>query len=192
MKTAQKIPHRHIAGGGKGGLFVGSCGVFRFVSIHKSHQFVAGNGLLCQQIFGNFVQQSPVGGKDILHIAVATIQNVLHFTYVENRGAAFGILQDGRWFFIVITLIILTSLSVYIRRQTKRGKLFNVSICMIYAGAIGNFIDRLFKGYVVDMIHATFINFPVFNFADCLIVVGVILLYVYILFFDKVKTDERD
>lgn len=137
--------------------------------------------------------------------SIMVLKNILSFTYVENRGAAFGILQDGRWFFIIITLVILTALSIYIRRQPEKGKFFKFSICMIYAGAIGNFIDRLFKGYVVDMIHATFINFPVFNFADCLIVVGVILLYVYILFFDndnltkdssfspdEVKTDERD
>ena len=110
--------------------------------------------------------------------SIVVLKNILSFTYVENRGAAFGILQDGRWFFIIITLIILTLLSVYIRRQPEKGNLFKISISMIYAGAIGNFIDRLFKGYVVDMIHATFINFPVFNFADCLIVVGVILLYV--------------
>ncbi len=121
---------------------------------------------------------------------VVFIKNILSFTYVENRGAAFGILQDGRWFFIIVTVIALSGLTYYIRKHTDKGKLFNLSVSLIYAGAIGNFIDRLFKGYVVDMIHATFIDFPVFNFADCLIVVGVILLYVYILFFDKVKKDE--
>lgn len=121
------------------------------------------------------------------------LKNILSFTYVENRGAAFGILQDGRWFFIIVTIVILTVLSVYIRKHQNKDVFFNLSVSLIYAGAIGNFIDRLFRGYVVDMIHATFIDFPVFNFADCLIVVGVILLYVYILFFDKeVKTDERD
>lgn len=126
---------------------------------------------------------------------IVVLKNILSLTYVENRGAAFGILQDGRWFFIVVTIIILAALTYYIKKHPGKGKLFNLSVSLIYAGAIGNFIDRLFKGYVVDMIHATFINFPVFNFADCLIVVGVILLYVYILFFDRekeVKTDERD
>lgn len=123
--------------------------------------------------------------------SIVILKNILSLTYVENRGAAFGILQDGRWFFIIVTIVILSVLTYYLKRHQGRGRLFNFSISLIYAGAIGNFIDRLFKGYVVDMIHATFIDFPVFNFADCLIVVGVILLYVYILFFDKeVKTDE--
>ena len=125
--------------------------------------------------------------------SIVILKNILSLTYVENRGAAFGILQDGRWFFIIVTIVILSVLTYYLKRHQGRGRLFNFSISLIYAGAIGNFIDRLFKGYVVDMIHATFIDFPVFNFADSLIVVGVILLYVYIIFFDKeVKTDERD
>ncbi len=131
---------------------------------------------------------APIGSIEI-------IKNILSLTYVENRGAAFGILQDSRWFFIIITIVVLTLLAFYIRKHNGKGKLFNFSISLIYAGAIGNFIDRLFKGYVVDMIHATFINFPVFNFADCLIVVGVILLYVYIFFFDREKevvNNERD
>ncbi len=128
---------------------------------------------------------APIGNLDV-------IKNILSFTYVENRGAAFGILQDGRWFFVALTLVILIALSVYIGKNPKKGMLFNISATMIYAGAIGNFIDRLFKGYVVDMIRVTFIDFPVFNFADCLIVVGVILLYIYILFFDKSKTLEDD
>ena len=127
--------------------------------------------------------------------SVVILKNILSLTYVENRGAAFGILQDGRWFFIIVTIVILSVLTYYLKRHQGRGRLFNFSISLIYAGAIGNFIDRLFKGYVVDMIHATFIDFPVFNFADSLIVVGVILLYVYILFFDREKevvNNERD
>ena len=121
---------------------------------------------------------------------ITILDKVLSFTYVENKGAAFGILQDGRWFFIILTIIILAFLTIYIVKSKNKSVLFNVIMSLIYAGAIGNFIDRLIKGYVVDMIKTEFMDFPVFNFADCLIVVGIIALAIYILFFDKEDNDE--
>lgn len=118
--------------------------------------------------------------------SVVLIPKVLSLTYVENRGAAFGIMQNARWIFIVVTVAVLIALCVYIIKNKPQSKLFKWSAALISAGAIGNLIDRIFYGYVVDMIQATFIDFPVFNFADCCIVVGTGLLCLYIL----IKKDE--
>lgn len=118
-----------------------------------------------------------------LHI----IENVFSLTYVENRGAAFGIFQGGRWFFIIATIIVLICLIFYNRNLPKEKPYVyvRISIILIVAGAIGNFIDRLFLGYVIDFLHITFINFPVFNIADIYIVLGTFLYSVLLLFFIK-------
>ncbi len=109
------------------------------------------------------------------------IPNVLSLTYVENRGAAFGILQNARWVFIVVTIAVLAGLGIYIIKTKPQAKLFKWASALIYAGAIGNLIDRIAYGYVVDMIRGHFFDFPVFNFADCCIVVGTVILCIHIL-----------
>lgn len=109
------------------------------------------------------------------------IPNIFSLTYVENKGAAFGIMQNARWFFICLTIIILIALSVYIIRKKPQGKLLRISFALIYSGAIGNLIDRIFSGFVVDMLRVHFFDFPVFNFADCLVVIGTLLLCLYVI-----------
>lgn len=111
----------------------------------------------------------PLGNIDL-------IPDIFSLTYVENRGAAFGIMQNARWFFICLTIIVLVALSVYIIKKKPQGKILRISFALIYSGAIGNLIDRLFSGFVVDMLRVHFFDFPVFNFADCLVVIGTILL----------------
>ena len=112
------------------------------------------------------------------------IPKVLEFTYVENEGAAFGMLQGGRWFFVVLTAILMIALGVFVLTgQFRRFRMFNISATLVLAGGIGNLIDRAIQGYVVDMIRVTFIDFPVFNVADCCVVVGSILLLIFFLFF---------
>lgn len=113
--------------------------------------------------------------------SIVLIPKVLSLTYVENRGAAFGIMQNARWIFVVVTVAVLAALCVYIVKTKPQSRLFKWSAALIGAGAVGNLIDRICYGYVVDMIQATFIDFPVFNFADCCIVVGTGLLCLYIL-----------
>ncbi len=113
--------------------------------------------------------------------SVDLIPDVLSLTYVENRGAAFGILQDARWLFVVVTVAVLVALGVYIVRSKPEARLFRWAVTLIYAGALGNLIDRIAFGYVVDMIREHFFDFPVFNFADCCIVVGTAVLCVHIL-----------
>ena len=119
------------------------------------------------------------------------IKNVLYFTYLENRGAAFGILQNQRWFFIVITIVVLLAVIIWIIVKKPKSRLLLLSLGMISGGGIGNFIDRIRFSYVVDFIDVRIINYPVFNVADCFVVIGAVLMIIYILFFEG-KKSERD
>ncbi len=111
---------------------------------------------------------------------------LLNFTYLENRGAAFGILQDSRLFFIILTIIIVGYLLYYFIKNYKTNKrLLNISLAFIITGALGNFYDRLFNGYVVDFIDFAFFEFPVFNIADIFVTVGSILMIIYFLVFEE-------
>lgn len=116
------------------------------------------------------------------------IKGVFHLTYVENRGAAFGMLQNKQWFFIIVTIIVFIGVLLYMHKNKEQMNIFLVVVlAMILGGAVGNLIDRIRLGYVVDFLDFTLINYPVFNFADCCVVVGTILLAGYLIFFDKLK-----
>ncbi|MBE3579110.1 signal peptidase II [Caldanaerobacter subterraneus] len=109
----------------------------------------------------------PVGSYPV-------IKHFFHLTYVENRGAAFGMLQNKTLFFIVITVVVGIVL-IYSMIKLPENSLYNYTLAMILGGAIGNLIDRVRLGYVVDFIDFKF--FPaVFNVADSFIVVGAIIL----------------
>lgn len=123
--------------------------------------------------------------------SVVLIENILSLTYVENRGAAFGILQNARWVFILFTAIAVVGILYFKFRHSPKGLTINSALCLVTSGAIGNLIDRVFRGYVVDMIEVTFIDYPVFNVADCFVVVGAVMLAIYILFiYKEPKNDE--
>lgn len=117
------------------------------------------------------------------------IKDVFHFTYVENRGAAWGIMQNGRWIFVGVTAVVCVGIIVFLIREKSMAPLLRVSLSIILGGAIGNLIDRVLYGYVVDMIHVKFIDYPVFNIADSATVIGTILLAWYIIFISG-KTPE--
>ena len=117
------------------------------------------------------------------------VPKLLGFTYVENRGAAFGILQGQRWLFLIFTGVVMAAiLALLLFGNFRRFKLFNISATLIVAGGLGNFIDRLIHGYVVDFIEVLFFDFPVFNVADCFVVVGSVLLLIFFLFIYDDKT----
>ncbi|WP_108831443.1 signal peptidase II [Aedoeadaptatus coli] len=119
---------------------------------------------------------------------VEIIPGFFRLLYVENRGAAFGILQEGRPLFIVITIAVIGVLlyGIYRKRDEVKGPM-RVALVLILAGAVGNFIDRLRLNFVVDFLSFRFFgrDFAVFNLADCFIVVGTILLMVHVLFGDE-------
>ena len=115
---------------------------------------------------------------------IPIIQDVFHLTYVENRGAAFGIMQDKKWFLLVITSIIAIAAIILLISNKLKSRLAVCSLALIIAGGVGNLIDRIASGFVVDYFDFRLINFAVFNFADCCVVVGTILFAIYILFFE--------
>lgn len=124
---------------------------------------------------------------------IPVIQGVFSLTYVENVGAAFGILQGARWFLIAVTAVILAGVVIYYARLPK-VKAYNkarFALILITAGALGNFIDRVRAGYVIDFFHARFIDFPVFNIADSYTVIGVILFAALYLFVYKEGNTEK-
>ncbi len=117
------------------------------------------------------------------------IRDVFQFSYTENTGAAFGMLEGGRWFFILLTGITMLALAVFLLSgKFRRFRMFNISATLILAGGIGNLIDRIVRGYVVDFIDVTLISFPLFNVADCCVVIGSVLLLIFFLFFYEEKT----
>lgn len=120
-----------------------------------------------------------------LGCSVTVIPHVLDFTYVENRGIAFGLMADDRWLFMIVSAVLLVVIICTIRLSKIDHVLFVASMSLILGGGIGNMLDRIFIGYVVDFIEVTFVDFAVFNVADSCVVVGAVLLAVYLVFFDK-------
>ena len=104
------------------------------------------------------------------------IDGVLQLTYHENRGAAFGILSDARWVFLSISTVAILAILFYIFYKKDMPTLWLVSLSMIASGGIGNMIDRIALGYVVDFIDFCLINFAIFNVADSFVTVGAFLI----------------
>lgn len=126
--------------------------------------------------------------------SVNIIDGFFRLTYVENRGAAFGMLEGGKWLFLAITLAVVVLAALYYTKmkKTKSNLWLRCAIVMVISGAIGNAIDRLFRSYVVDFFDFIIFgyDFPVFNVADILVVLGTALLAGGIILFD-VKGKEN-
>lgn len=123
---------------------------------------------------------------------IGVIKNFLELTYLENRGAAFGLFQNHRWLFISLTIVGVIAF-ILILFLYKRHNFFSyTAITLIIAGGVGNLIDRIAFGYVIDFVHFDFFGY-IFNFADACITVGAIFLIIAIFTVDKkIKTDEYD
>jgi signal peptidase II len=113
--------------------------------------------------------------------SVPLIKGVLHFTYVENRGAAFGMLADSRWVFLVFSTLAIVAILFYLYTGRADTRLLAIGLSMIAGGGIGNMIDRLTLGYVVDFIDFALIDFAVFNIADSFVCVGAGLMVLALL-----------
>ncbi len=120
---------------------------------------------------------------------VPVIEDVFHLTYHGNTGMAFGILAGNRALLIGLCAVILVLICFIIHKLKPQKSIEKISFGMIIGGAIGNVVDRIMYGFVIDFLDFRIINYPIFNVADCFVVVGAILLCVYIIFFDK-KEDE--
>jgi len=115
--------------------------------------------------------------------------------HIRNRGAAFGILEDQRWFFILITIVVVSAIVWYLHRSYRHGRvLLLIALGMILGGAVGNFLDRSIYGEVVDFLQFNFgsYTFPLFNVADCGIVCGVGLVILDALLNPKQENESND
>ena len=121
--------------------------------------------------------------------SVSVIDNLLSFTYVEKNGVAFGSFAGNRWIFVVLTTALIAAILIYMFKKKPKSKLFYASVALVIGGGIGNLIDRIFYGYVIDYISLSFFP-PVCNFADYSITVGTVLLMVYVLFLSEVGKKE--
>ncbi len=108
--------------------------------------------------------------------SIPIIKGVIHITYVQNTGAAFGMMKDERWIFMIISTVMIIFLTAYLFLGHAENILYGISLAMIISGGIGNMIDRIALGYVVDFIDFTLIDFAVFNGADSFVCVGAGLL----------------
>ena len=106
-------------------------------------------------------------------------------TYVKNEGAAFSMLSGRMSLLSIISIVFCIAVIVYWIKKKPTHPLLCTSLMMMFSGAFANAIDRILRGFVVDFIHTTFINFPVFNIADIAITVGAGLLILYEILFDK-------
>lgn len=134
-------------------------------------------GVLADQLTKLWAADALAGGN-----AITLIPGVIELKYTENTGAAFGMFGQATWVLAVLSAVLSIVLAVIIARYRKKYTRFPmIALSLILAGAIGNMIDRIFAGYVVDFCNFTFMHFAVFNVADALISVGAVLLVLYLL-----------
>lgn len=127
-----------------------------------------------------------------LYADVPFLPGFIQFTYVRNTGAAFSALQGMQWLFVAIfVLLTLLILWAYIKKPLPFTNFDWWCIVAIYGGGLGNVIDRIRLGYVVDMIETQFINFPIFNVADCFVTCGCIALIAHIFLNKEFWKDEK-
>ena len=122
--------------------------------------------------------------KDISTLPI--IENIFHFTYVENRGAAFGMLADHRWVFMILSVVGIAAIFVYLTVTKPKSWWMRLALCFIVGGGGGNMIDRIARGYVIDFIDCRFINFYVFNVADSFVCVGCAMFIIAVII-DEVR-----
>ncbi|MDM7658246.1 signal peptidase II [Lactococcus lactis] len=132
-------------------------------------------GIVADQIFKNWI---------VANIQLGDTEKiwpyVLSLTYIKNDGAAWSSFSGQQWFFLVLTPIVLVVALWFLWKKMAQNWYF-IGLTLIIAGALGNFIDRIRQGFVVDMFQTEFINFPIFNIADILLSVGFVLLFIAIL-----------
>lgn len=148
--------------------------------------FMAVIVVLDQVVKALVIANIPVGGN------VSAIPGLFHLTQLHNTGAAFSMLEGGRWLFAAICLVGIVIVIVLIIKKTIKSKFEMWCLAAVFGGGIANLIDRLRFGYVVDMVEVEFMKFAVFNVADAFITCGAIALFVYVLFFDKGKKETLD
>ena len=139
---------------------------------------------------------------------IEVIPNIFNLTYIENRGAAFGMLSEHRWIFMVISVLAILGIVVFLWKEKPESFWIKTTLAFILGGGIGNMIDRTFRPGVVDFIDADFVqypvisfeggfsmhleDFPIFNVADCFITVGCVALICYLLFVELPREAKEE
>ena len=125
---------------------------------------------------------------------IPLIENVFHLTYIENRGAAFSMFAkfDSRWIFVALAAVITLAICYALSKKLMQTALGSWSLVLIAAGAVGNAVDRVARGFVVDMFAFRLIHFPVFYVADIFICVGGVLFVIYFMFQHKDKPNDKN
>lgn len=121
------------------------------------------------------------------------IKGVIEFVYTENTGVAFSMFSGGRWFFIILTAAVSIGCLIFMYKSKPKKDLWLFwTLGVIVSGGIGNLIDRILLGYVIDFINPVFVDFAVFNIADCAVTLGTVSLIIYLVsdMFKKEKKNE--
>ena len=145
-------------------------------------------GILCLAV--DQLSKLYVANHFVTGHSVPVIEHVFNLTYHLNDGAAFSILSGKIEFLTITSIVIVLGILVYIYIKRPTNHLEIMAFTLILSGAIGNLIDRIFRGAVVDFLDFTLINFPVFNFADCFVCVGGALFFIYVLKYVDNDTDK--
>jgi len=136
------------------------------------------------------VTKMTIVHKMTLTDSIPVIKNFFYITYWENKGAAWGILQNGRWIFIIITFLVsIILIGILIK---SRNKIMSTALSLIISGAFGNLIDRVLRGSVTDFLDFKIFgyDFPIFNVADMCVVIGTFILAYFLLFVYEEKERE--
>lgn len=151
-----------------------------------SYLIVAALLVVCDQLVKYWIVSNLSLGE-----AMNVIPNVFSLTYYQNSGAAWSILQGQMWFFAIVTFVAVP-LCIWLLWKNRRGsKFYSLALGLVIAGALGNFIDRMRLGYVVDMFQTDFINFPIFNVADMCLTIGVVMVFIYALFEERFERKTK-
>lgn len=121
---------------------------------------------------------------------IKVLPGILSFTYIQNTGAAWSILQGQMIFFYIVTIIVVCLLVYFLHNDAKGSPLLSTAIAFMIGGALGNFIDRLFHQFVIDMIRLEFISFPIFNVADMALTIGVTLMIIGVIYEEYIADKE--
>ncbi|WP_302372129.1 signal peptidase II [Enterococcus asini] len=151
-----------------------------------SYLIIAALLVVCDQLVKYWVVSNLSLGE-----AMNVIPNVFSLTYYQNSGAAWSILQGQMWFFAIVTFVAVP-LCIWLLWKNRRGsKFYSLALGLVIAGALGNFIDRMRLGYVVDMFQTDFMNFPIFNVADMCLTIGVAMVFIYALFEERFERKTK-
>ena len=136
-------------------------------------------------VIADFLTKYFIKSNIALNKVFFSVPKLVDFTYVQNRGAAFSMFSGKVPVLSIISIAFCVGVVIYWAMKKPKNPLLCTAIAMMFAGALGNAIDRIFYGFVVDFIAVRFIDFPVFNIADMAITIGAALVILYVIFFDK-------